>query len=161
LSGSNDVFNIARGRIGWYAADALGLGVNATSYLVINVLQVVEADDTLNNYDDWAAVLGGSNTEAASTNYAEITLDDTAVTITIDDTANDAQAEVDADQTWSSVSQAASESWVKLLMNYSVDYGTTPDSGIIPLTYHSFDVTPNGGDITADFDQTNGFWRST
>jgi hypothetical protein len=155
---ANGVFNISRGSIGYYADDARGL-VGATDRLHIVVLQAAEVDDTLNNYDTLAAVLAGSNTEAASTNYARILLDSTDITWTVDDTGNDAQAIVDADQTWTSVSQAASEAWVKLLMCYGTSGAT--DANIRPLTYHDFSVTPNGGDITANFDQVNGFYGST
>lgn len=164
MSGSNDLFNVARGRIGYYANDSLGLSP-ANSRIVIVVLEAVEADDTLNNYT-YLGTAGGilaaaGNTEATSTNYARIQLDDTAHTITIDNTSNLAKAIVDSDQTWNSVSQASSEVWVKLLMCYDADNAAGDDGDIIPLTYHSFDVTPNGGNITADFDQTNGWWDST
>ncbi len=156
---ANDVFNIARGTVGWYMADALGLGP-APSVMTIVVLEVVEADDTLNNHNDLGALIAASNTEATATNLntTRDETDDTGITITIDDSANDAQAEKDADVTWSSVSGTAA---VKLLTNYDADSGAGTDANIVPLTYHDFAVTPNGGDITADFDQVNGFWRST
>lgn len=157
---ANDLFNVARGRIGWYAADALGL-TGANSRLVIVVLEVAEADDTLNNHDTLGAALGAGNDEATSTNYARIELAAAAVTVNIDDTANDAEAVIDADQTWTAVDQATTEVWVKLLVCYDSDNTAGTDTNIVPLTYHDFSVTPNGGDITADFDQTNGFWRST
>ncbi len=158
---ANQVMNFARGAIGYYSDDNRGLSPT-DSRLVIVVLEAAEADDTLNNYDDLGALLGAAgNTEATSTNYARIQLDDTAVTWTVDDTGNDAQAIIDSDQTWSSVAQATSESWVKLLVCYDADNTAGTDANIIVLTHHDFSVTPNGGDITADFDQTNGFYGST
>lgn len=158
---ANQICNIARGKIGYYAADALGLAP-ANSRLVLVVLQVAEADDTLRDYDDLAALLGAAgNTEAASTGYARIEIAAAGVTSSVDDGANTAKAVIDADQTWSSISQAASESWVKLLVCYDADNGAGTDANIIPLTHHDFAVTPNGGDITADFDQVNGFWASS
>lgn len=157
---ANDLFNIARGRIGWYATDALGLA-GANSRIVIVVLEVAEADDTLNNYDDLGALLTAANDEATSTNYARIQLAAAAITASVDDTANTAKAVVDADQTWTAVAQATTEVWVKLLMAYDADNTAGTDANIVPLTYHDFSVTPNGGDITADFDQTNGFWSSS
>lgn len=159
---ANDLFNVARGRIGYYAADALGLaGANSRIVIVILETSGLEADNTLNNYDDLGALLTAANNEPASTGYARIQLAAAAITVNIDDTANDAEAVVDSDQTWTSVSQAASETWSKLLMCYDSDNTAGTDANIVPLTYHDFSVTPNGGDITADFDQTNGFWRST
>ncbi len=156
---ANDVFNVARGTIGYYMGDLLGL-LAANSRMTIVVLEVVEADDTLNNHNELAALLAGGNTEATATNLNSTRdeTDDTGITITINDTANDAQAEKDADVTWSSVSGTAA---VKLLTCYDADNGAGGDVDIIPLTYHDFAVTPNGGDITADYDQTNGFYRST
>ncbi len=156
---ANDVFNIARGTVGWYMGDALGLAP-APSVMTIVVLEVVEADDTLNNHNDLGALIAASNTEATATNLntTRDETDDTGMSITIDDSANDAQAEKDADVTWSSVSGTAA---VKLLTCYDADSGAGTDANIVPLTYHDFAVTPNGGDITADFDQVNGFWRST
>ena len=71
---ANQPMNIARGSIGYYGDDARGLN-GATDRLHIVVLQVAEADDTLNNYDTLSALLAGSNTEAVSTNYARKLLD--------------------------------------------------------------------------------------
>lgn len=157
---ANQVMNFARGAVGYYHDPARGT-VGANARIVIVVLQVAETDDTLNNYDNLSALLGGSNTEALSTNYARIELAAAALTWTVDDTGNDAQAIVDSDQTWTSVSQAASESWVKLLVCYDADNGTGTDANIIVLTHHDFSVTPNGGNITADFNQVTGYWGST
>lgn len=158
---ANQVFNISRGAIGYYH-DPLRGTVGANSRIVIVVLEAAQADDDLNNYDDLGALLAhASNTEATSTNYARIQLAAAALTWTVDDTGNDAQAIVDTDQVWTSVSQLASEVWVKLLMCYDADNTTGTDSNIIVLTHHDFSVTPNGGNITANFDQTAGYYGST
>lgn len=155
---ANQVMNIARGRIGYYMTDALGLA-GANSRMVIVVLEATEADDTLNNYDDLGALLGAAgNTEATATNYAREETAAAGITVNVDDTANDAEAVKDADNTWTSVTGNA---FVKLLCNYDSDNAAGTDANIVPMTHHDFSVTPNGGDITADFDQTNGFWRST
>ena len=149
---ADGIFNIARGKIGYYS------GLPATDYITIVVLEVSEADDTLNNYDTLSALLAGTPNEATSTNYARKQLG-SGITYSVDDTANTAKSVVDSDQTWSSVSQAGSEVWVDLLMTYDPDQTNTAAS-MIPMTFHDFSVTPNGGDITANFDQTNGFWGS-
>lgn len=157
---ANQVFNIARGRIGWLMADADGLSA-ANSRMVIVVLEANEADDTLRDYDDLAALLGAAgNTEWSATN-GNNPRDETAaagITKNIDDAANDAEAVKDADVTWTAVSGAAA---TKLLCCYDADNAAGTDTDIEPMTHHDFAVTPNGGDITADFDQVNGFWRST
>lgn len=158
---ADGVFNIAKGKVGYYTDDAQGLSA-ANSRIVLVALEAVEADDTLNNYDDLNALLGAAgNTEATSTNYARIEVAAAGITFSVDDTGNSVKTVVDADQTWSTIAQAASESWVKLLVCYDADNATGTDANIVPLTYHDFSVTPNGGDITADFDQTNGFWGSS
>lgn len=158
---ANGVFNIARGKIGYYLDDNDGLS-GANSRLVIVVLSQVEADDTLNNYDDLAAIEAGANSEADATGYARIQIAAAGVTYTVNDTTNTAKVVIDADQTWTSVSNDDSNgAWDKLLICYDADNTAGTDANIIPLTYHDFSVTPNGGNITADFDQTNGIWGSS
>lgn len=148
---ANQIFNSARLKAGYYLDPALGLS-GANSRLVIIALEAAEADDTLNNYSDLGALLGAAgNTEATSTNYSRIELASADVTFTVDDTGNTAQIKVDVDQTWSTVSQSGSESWVKLLIAYDPDNTVGTDADLLLMTHHDFSVTPNGGDITADF----------
>lgn len=155
---ANGVFNVARGKIGYYAADSLGLA-GANSRIVVVVLEAAEADDTLNNYDDLGALLAApGNTEWTATGYARKQHAAAEVTTSVDDTANTAKAVIDVDDTWTSVTGNAA---VKLLICYDADNAAGTDANIIPLTYHDFAVTPNGGDITANHDQTNGFWTSS
>lgn len=155
---ANGVFNIARGKVGYYTDDAQGLSA-ANSRLVLVPLEAAEADDTLNNYDDLnALLLAAGNTEATATNFNRIEIAAAGVTYSVDDTGNTAKTVIDADQTWSSVTGNAA---VKLLVCWDGDNAAGTDANIVPLTYHDFAVTPNGGDITADFDQTNGFWSSS
>jgi hypothetical protein len=158
---ANQLMNFARGSIGWYSDVLRGL-LPANSRLVIVVLEVAEADDALNNHNELGALIGAAgNTEVTSTNYARIEVAGANITWTVDDTGNDAQAIFDADQVFSNISQLAAEVWVKLLVCYDADNGVGTDTDIIVLTHHDFSVTPNGGDITADFDQTNGYYGST
>lgn len=159
---ANQVMNFARGKIGYYAADALGLA-GGSSALVIVVLSLAEADDTLNNYDDLGALLGGANSEADATGYgARKTHAAADVTSSVDDTGNTAKAVIDTDDTWASVSNDDSNGdWNKLLVCWDGDTGAGTDANIVVLTHHDFVVTPNGGDITANYDQTNGFWASS
>ena len=158
---ANQVMNFARGSIGWYSDVLRGL-LPAASRLTIVVLEATVADDALNNFDEFEALLADAgNTEATSTNYARIEVAGANITWTVDDTGNDAQAIFDADQVFSNISQLAAEVWVKLLVCYDADNGVGDDGDVIVLTHHDFSVTPNGGDITADFDQTNGYYGST
>ncbi len=155
---ANQVMNFARGKIGYYAADALGLAA-ANSRLVVVVLEAAEADDTLNNYDDLATLLGqAGNTEWTSPQYSRKEHAAAGVTSSVDDTGNTAKAVIDVDDTWTAVTGNAT---VKLLICWDGDNAAGTDSDIVVLTHHDFVVTPNGGDITADYDQTNGFWASS
>lgn len=156
---ANGVFNIAKGKVGYYTDDAQGLSA-ANSRLVLVPLEAAEADDTLNNYDDLNSLLvAAGNTECTATNFDRIEIAAAGVTFSVDDTGNSVKTVIDADQTWTSV--AAGNAAVKLLVCWDGDNAAGTDANIIPLTYHDFSVTPNGGDITADFDQTNGFWGSS
>ena len=92
---ADGVFNIAKGKAAYYSGQA-GTG-NAA--LVVVLLKVAEADDTLDNYDTLALLLAGSNTEADFTNYARKSV--TSVTETINDTANTVDEDF-ADQSWTS-----------------------------------------------------------
>lgn len=158
---ANQVQNFARGKYGYLANADLGLAA-AASRLTVVVLEAAEADDTLNNYDDLDALLtAAGNTEATSTNYARKEHAAADVTYSVDDSGNTAKVVIGSDDVWSSVSQAASESWVKLLICYDADNGAGDDTDIVVLSHHDFAVTPNGGDITADYHATNGVWASS
>lgn len=160
---ANEVMNFARGKYGYYANGGAGLGLApANARLVIVILEAAEADDVLNNYDDLGALLAAAgNTEATSTNYVRKEHAAAGVTYSVDDTANTAKVVIDNDDVWTAVSQAAAESWVKLLICYDGDNTVGTDADIVVLSHHDFAVTPNGGDITADYDQTNGVWSSS
>lgn len=154
------LFNEARGKVGYYGG--VQIDNDANGAFVVVVLEAAEADDALRDHATLGDVLGAAgNTEATSTNYARKTHAAADVTFTVDNTANDAIVTIDTDDTWSSVSQAGTEDWVKLLVCYDSDTTGGTDAGIIPLTAHDFAVTPNGGDITADYDQVNGIWSSS
>lgn len=158
---SNQVMNIARGKYGWYGSDALGLA-GANSRLVVVVLEEAEADDVLNNYDNLGALLGAAgNVEATSTGYARKEHAAADVSFSVDDGANTAKVTIDTDDVWTAVAQAGTESWVKLLICYDPDNSGGTDADLVVLSHHDFAVTPNGGDITADYDQTGGVWASS
>lgn len=147
---ANGVFNIARGKIGYYG----GLPAASDGYIIV-VFETAEADDTFNNHDTLNSIKG-TNTEWTATNYSRKTHTD--VTYSIDDTGNTAKVVIGSDDTWNTVTGNAA---VKLVICYDPDTGTGDDTTIIPLTYHDWSVTPNGGNITANHDQTNGHWSSS
>lgn len=161
---ADGMFNISRGAVrhlmtDTYADSGIIGGLNpANSRVTVVIFEVIETDDTLNNYNELEALIAGSNTEWTSGQYTRTERDDTAVTVTIDDGANDANAALDADITFTTVTGNAA---VKLVTVYDADQSGGDDGDIIPMTHHEWAVTPNGGNITADFDPTNGWWEST
>lgn len=145
ISGAaNGIFNISLGRFAYYATLPA-----AADALVVVILQTtgLQADATLRDHDDLAALLAATNDEPTNTGYARKTV--TSVTVTVDDTNE--RVDVDhADQTWTAV--AAGTNWAKLLECYDDDTGAGTDANIRPLSFHDFSVTPDGSDITAVYD---------
>jgi hypothetical protein len=137
---ADGVMNIAKGKVGYYATLP---GTNDALIVVLLKASGLEADDTLNNYDDLAALLAAANDEADFTNYTRKTL--ASVSGTVDDTNN--RLDVDAaDFTYSSAGGAANNSVAKALICYDPDTTGGTDSSIIPLTYHDCVFTTDGTD---------------
>lgn len=137
---ADGVFNIAKGKAGYYATLPA-----ASDALIVVLLKAtgLEADNTLNNYDDLAALLAAANDEADFTNYSRKTL--ASVAGTIDDTNN--WLDVDAaDFTYTAAGGAANNSIGKALICYDPSTGSGTDSEIIPLTYHDCVFTTDGTD---------------
>jgi len=151
---ANQVFNISKGRAAYYST--LPAASDALIVLLLTTTGI-EADDTLNNYDDLAALLAAANTEADFTNYARKSI--TSVTVTVDDTNNWVDADF-ADQTWTSAGGATNNTLAKLLICYDPDTGAGTDSTVIPLTHHDFSVTTDGSDLVAQL-AAAGFYRAS
>lgn len=153
------VFNIAKGRVGQYCQN-VDSGSPANSRLIVVAIKTsgLEADDTLNNYDDLSALLAAANDEATNSGYARKVLTSSDVTLTIDDTNNRLDVDI-TDQTWTAV-QTTGGAWSKLLICYDPDSTGGTDADLIPLTAHDFSVTPDGSDITAVINAA-GFFRAS
>ncbi|MEU0469934.1 hypothetical protein ABZ215_38555 [Amycolatopsis sp. NPDC006131] len=150
---SDGVFNAARGRIAHYASLP-----EANDALIVVLLKSagLEADDTLNNYDDLAALLAASNDEADFTGYTRKTL--ATVTVTVDDTNN--RVDIDAaDFVYTSAGGGTNNTIGKLLVCYDPDTTGGTDSSIVPLTYHDCVFTTDGTDQTITL-PTSGFARA-
>jgi hypothetical protein len=146
---ANQVFNISKGRFVHYctlpaASDALVVVPIETSGL--------EADDTLNNYDDLAALLAAANNEQTTMGRKTVSA---SVTVTIDDTNNWVDVDM-PDQVWTG---AAGNPISKLLICYDADTGAGTDANIVPMTHHDFVITPDGSDVTAQI-AAAGFGRA-
>jgi len=108
-------------------------------------------DVTDGNVDDYEAV--ANIAEITNTGYSNLALDETDITITVDD-SNDSVDIGIADQVFTSIS--AGDAITKLTVSYDGD-GTDTDTGTVVLWSLDFVVTANGGDITADFAAVS--WR--
>jgi len=133
----------------------------ANSALIQVLLQVTEADATLIDRDDLAAVLAGGNTEATFTNYARKTLSDAAVTATaVDDTNNRRTASID-DWVIASAGGATNNTLVRLLICYDSDTTGGTDANIVPLTAHDLTETTNGQQLTVAPTTVQEYFRAS
>lgn len=132
------VFNIAKGKVKYYA-ELLA----ANDALIVIPLEAtgLEADSTLKDYDDVAALLAGTTNEQTTAGRKTIT----SVTITVDDTNDRVDIDI-ADQTWTALTGNAIGA---LLIAYDPDTTTGTDSTLVPLTKHDWAITPDGSDVTA------------
>jgi hypothetical protein len=137
---SDFVFNIALGRIRTYAE--LGGGANDALIVVPIESSGIEADATLRDYDDLAALLGGSSNEQTTGGRKTIS---SSITITVDDTNNRLDIDV-PDQVWSGLTGNAIGA---LVFGYDPDTTAGTDSTIVPVSKHDFAITPDGSDVTA------------
>jgi hypothetical protein len=150
---ANGVFNNVKGEIKTLA----GLPA-ANDALIVVLLKAtgLEADDTLNNYDDLAALLAAANDECDFTNYTRKTL--ASVSNTVDDTNNWLDTDA-ADFTYTAAGGATNNGIGKALICYDPDTTTGTDSSIRPMTYHDFVATTDGNDLVVTI-QTGGFYRA-
>ena len=142
------VFNIAKGRVA-ELYNRVDSNDPANSALVIVAINRGAATDaTMKDYDTLSALLGDAAVaEVTNTGYARKVLTDTDLAaMTVDDT-NDRMPLDLADQTWTGV--AAGDAWTDLVICYDGDTTAGTDANIVPLTNHTFAITPDGSDITA------------
>lgn len=143
---ADGVFNIAKG------AAAEKIRDSAAACLIL-LLKANEAEATLRDRADVAAILANGSTEADFTNYARKT--GLTGTITVDNTNDRVDVDI-ADQTWTSAGGAANNTLTKLIVAYQE---AAADASRIPLTHHDFAVTTDGSDLTAQIN-ASGFYRA-
>lgn len=132
------VFNIAKGRVAYYAT----LPAANDALIVIPIeASGVESDATLIDYDTVSALLAAANNEQSTMGRKTIT----SVTVTVDDTNNRTDVDI-ADQVWTGATGNATGD---LLIAYDPDTTGGTDADLIPLTWHDFSITPDGSDVTA------------
>lgn len=144
---ADGVFNIAKGAVAEMYRDA------ATNGIVL-LMQAAEADATLVDYDDLAALfVPAGNTEATFTNYTRKT--GLTGTVTVDDTNDRVDVDI-PDQTWTAAGNGTNNTLVKLVVAYE---NAAADATRVPQTHHDFSVTTDGSDLTAQFNAA-GFFRA-
>jgi hypothetical protein len=143
------VFNIAKGKLKYYAELPA-----ANDALIVIPLEAagLEADATLKDYDDVAALIAGTTNEQTTSGRKTVT----GVTVTVDDT-NDRVDFDFADQTWAASTGNAVGA---LLIAYDPDTTGGTDSSLVPLVKLDFAVTPDGTDIVFQLN-TAGFARAS
>lgn len=138
------VFNIAKGAFAEKVRDG-------ASNCGVLLLIAADTDAAMRDTDTITALLATGANEATDGSYArKIGL---TGTVTVDDT-ND-RVDVDLpDQTWSSLAGAAITDAVVFYEE------SAADTGRVPLTLHDFAVTPDGSDVTIQFNAA-GFARAS
>jgi hypothetical protein len=166
MAGSDFVFNIARGALKYYyyavknslvlaTAGQFTSTANAAFVFVPIETTGIEADDTLNNYDDLSTLLAAANNE--QTNQARKVLDDVALLAlpAPDDTNN----RLDLDLPDVTYTALAGNAVGKFLLCFRPDTGSA-DSAVIPLCAYAAVLTPDGNDVVL-VPNAAGFWRSS
>jgi hypothetical protein len=138
------VFNIAKGAFVEKFRDGAANGG-------VLLLIAADTDAAMRDTDTVDALLATGANEATDGSYARKT--GLTGTITVDDT-ND-RVDVDLpDQTWTSLAGSAITDAVVYYQE------SAADTGRIPLTLHDFAVTPDGSDVTLQFNAA-GFARAS
>lgn len=137
------VFNISKGAVAETYRDAGGNGL-------MLLLSTAEADATMKDYDDLAALLAGTPVEVVDGSYARKT--GLTGTVTVDDTNDRVDVDI-PDQTWVAL---AGPDPVDLIVAYE---NAAADATRVPQTNHDFAVTSDGSDVTAQVN-ASGFFRA-
>lgn len=154
------IFNCSLGRIHELAKRVNGNDPTNSAFIVTLLAATgIEADSVLRDKDDLAALVSGTTNEATNT-LTSGTMRKTITTVTIDQDDTNDWVDVDiADQTWNGLANDGTGAVSDLVTLYDSDTTAGTDANIEPMTLHDFAVTPDGSDVTAQFD-VEGFFRA-
>jgi hypothetical protein len=140
MSGTDFVFNIAKGKWGYYA----GLPA-ANDALIIIPLETtgLETDAILRDKDTFTDVVLGTTNEQTTLGRKTVTA---AVSYATDDTNDKTWVDITTDPVWTA---SAGNAIAKLVVCYDPDTTGGTDTDLIPLFCLSCDFTPDGSDLTA------------
>ena len=148
---ANAPFNVAKGRaIEYY--NRVSNNDPGTSVFILVLATGSATDATLRDFDTLAQVLADANvTEATFDNYVRKPLTDTDIAaFPGPDDTNDRYDVTLPDTTWTAAGGTTNNTLTRLFVCYDPT-GASADSAIVPVAFHDFSVTTNGGDLTADF----------
>lgn len=152
---ANIVMNIAKGRVvEYYNRVEASDPANAVLVLVPIETTGLEADATLVDADDLAAVLAGTTNEQ-TTMGRKVLSDVELAALPAPDDGNDRYDVSLPEVTWTA---ATGNAISKILVCYDSDSTAGVDSAIIPLTLFDFAATPDGNDIVMT---TGVFFRAS
>ena len=153
------VFNIAKGRVVEYY-NRVKSNDPANSALVLVMINANgDTDATMKDRDDLAALLAGTANEVTNANYArKILTDANLAALPAPDDGND-RYDIDLpDQVWTSI--GAGDPWTDLIICYDSDTTGGTDANIIPLVCLDAPFTPDGSNISIEFNAA-GFFRAS
>lgn len=151
---SDFVFNIAKGRVVELYNRVDTNSPSGCKLVIMAVNRGSVTDATLRDLDTFAAVLS-SVTEANNSGYARKNLVAADLAAFAPDDSVD-RIDLDLpDQTWTTVTTGMS--WTDLITGYDAA-GTGTNSGIVPMTCHTFVAQPNGQNVVAQI--PSGFFRA-
>lgn len=139
------VFNIAKGRVAELYNRVDSNDPTNSALIIVPIDRGATTDATFIDMAALNTVLG-SATERTTGGWNRKTLDDTALSAMTVDNTNDRMPLDFADQTWTAVSTGAV---TDLLICYDSDTTSGTDANIVPLTCHTFAITPDGSDVVA------------
>jgi hypothetical protein len=140
------VFNIAKGRVAELYNRVDTNDPANSALVVVPVDRAAVTDATLVDLTTLTAVLGAGLTERTTGGWNRKTLDDTALAAMTPDNVNDRMPLDTPDLTWTGVSAG---NVTDLIFCYDNDTTTGTDANLIPLTCHTFAITPDGSDVVA------------
>lgn len=154
---SDFVFNIAKGRVVELYNRVDTNSPSGCEFVVMAVNRGSATDATMKDYATFATLLGDPQVaEVTNTGYArKILVAADLATATVDNAGDRFDLDL-PDLVWTSV--ASGTGWTDLVTGYDAS-GAGTDSGIVPLTCHSFVVTPLGSNVNATI-STAGFFRA-
>ena len=157
----DNVYNIAKGRARTYHDNVENNAPAGSVLRVMMFVSTVITDDVRRDVDTIAAFDAlSTTTEFVGSGYTAGGISQAAAALSFlqDDTTNNSWDGIMTDVTWGSV--AAGNGPVTHLVVAYDSGGASTRANMVPVSIHDFAVTPNGGDITAQFNAA-GYVRAS